>query len=345
MKHEVHSSHMWGFVGGVWVVVSLVAAPLASSNHSSIRDCFWDIRTIPSTLWPSVLSRPAYASIPRRSIPTYPSLFTRRRRDRPTRRRLQTTMTKSRGNPLGKNKFVPLKNYKVVTSQKAARKITAAFHLEPRPELRRTYQNASVLLTHTHKNSSHFIFSTIERLGRRPRAKEPKLRTLEVGAVNLQLSSCAYLDVLPIDIRSRHPQIKELDFFKLELVEAQYDVISIAMVLNCVPNESLRGEMLVRSRAMLKPDGLMFVVLPRRIVDEARMNSWVAFFSSMGFAMRHHEFSPKISYFCFERTRDDDGGQSSGITSSTTTVHGDDDGATDSQRRFMGGVNCNIVIV
>ena len=68
----------------------------------------------------------------------------------------------------------------------------------------------------------------LEQLGKKP-AKGVKLKTLEVGAINLQLSSCPWLDVLAIDINSQHPQIQEIDFFDI-LPEFKYDVVVCSMV-------------------------------------------------------------------------------------------------------------------
>ena len=68
----------------------------------------------------------------------------------------------------------------------------------------------------------------MEQLGRRP-AQGEKLKTLEVGAINLQLSSCPWLEVMAIDINSQHHQIQEVDFFDIS-PEFNYDAVVCSMV-------------------------------------------------------------------------------------------------------------------
>lgn len=56
-----------------------------------------------------------------------------------------------------------------------------------------------------------------------------RLKTLEVGAINLQLSSCPWLDVLAIDVHSQHPLIQEIDFFDIS-PNFNYNVVVCSMV-------------------------------------------------------------------------------------------------------------------
>ena len=71
------------------------------------------------------------------------------------------------------------------------------------------------------------------------------LRLLEVGALEPDnYTSCrSWLDVTPIDLRSRHPDIKEQDFLLLDPDEnkEKWDAISLSLVVNFVPDAKDRG--------------------------------------------------------------------------------------------------------
>jgi 25S rRNA (adenine2142-N1)-methyltransferase len=151
----------------------------------------------------------------------------------------------------------PLAGYKPLTSQRAAREITSQFHRVTR-ELdiankalddtrrnksaskvnlavaradvaklntqldsiggRERYQQASVLLTDKNKSSSKWVFSTLTKLGLRPKSGQKLPQTLEIGAINTQILSCPWLNVTSIDIESRAAQIIEQDFFELDVM-------------------------------------------------------------------------------------------------------------------------------
>ena len=121
-----------------------------------------------------------------------------------------------------------------VHSLKHARRVTSAFHrithalenaegqqkAELEAELqtmggRAVYQAASVKATSDIKHTSKWMFSILTKLGVRPKSGEPPLKTLEVGAVNTQVLSIPWLDVLAIDLRSTNPKIKAQDFLQL----------------------------------------------------------------------------------------------------------------------------------
>ena len=54
----------------------------------------------------------------------------------------------------------------------------------------------------------------------------------------------SWISNTPIDLRSRHPQIKEQDFLQIDVLTntSQWDVISLSLVLNFVPQAQDRGE-------------------------------------------------------------------------------------------------------
>lgn len=128
------------------------------------------------------------------------------------------------------------------------------------------YQQASIVTTSHFKTSKYFI-QTLEALHKKPAEPGIKLKTLEVGAINIQLSQCPWLDVLAIDVHSQHPRIQEVDFFTLE-PNYDYDVVICSMVINCVPRADLRGEMIARLACSIRPaTGILFIALPIRCVQ------------------------------------------------------------------------------
>jgi 25S rRNA (adenine2142-N1)-methyltransferase len=208
----------------------------------------------------------------------------------------------------------PLKGFKPITSLRVARKLTSDFHQQQQQQntsdnnkrqritttnnnvSRTNYQLASVLLTNTHKSTSHFVFKTLTQLNLRPKRtdEKKKLRVLEIGAVNLQLISCPFLDVTAIDMKSRHPQlIQEIDFF--DFIDAQrYDGIVIAMVLNCIPTAKKRGEMLQKCiQQHLHQNGWIVCILPVRCLG-VTTNLFVEFLSQVNLECTYQESTDKI---------------------------------------------------
>ena len=51
------------------------------------------------------------------------------------------------------------------------------------------------------------------------------------------------MDVTPIDLRSNHPDIRQQDFLEMDLEEhaGRWDVISLSLVVNFVPEPLERG--------------------------------------------------------------------------------------------------------
>ena len=77
---------------------------------------------------------------------------------------------------------------------------------------------------------------------------EPRRRVLEVGALkpdNFAFCS-SWMDVTCIDLHSRHPLIQEQDFLLLDEAEnrEQWDLISLSLVVNFVPEPKDRGSSL-----------------------------------------------------------------------------------------------------
>jgi len=106
------------------------------------------------------------------------------------------------------------------------------------------------------------------------RLTKPSLRLLEVGALKPDnYKSCSeWIHCTPIDLRSRHPSIVEQDFFLMDEVEnhEKWDVISLSLVLNFVPDPKGRGNMLRLAHSMLVPGGYLFLTLPLACVTNSR---------------------------------------------------------------------------
>ena len=207
-------------------------------------------------------------------------------------------------------------------------------------------QEASAISTE-HFKSSRFVFQQLTKQSLRPRKKQPKLKTLELGAVNCQLLSCPWLEVRAIDLRSRHPRIEEKDFFAMEMdsqpteteellfrtttcddcktnfchglkengkgqlhrtslrIGGMYDVIVNSMVINSVVKPDARGEMLKNSYKLLRPGGRLFLMLPRRCIEQSMSYSVTQFvrcLTTVGFRIIFWRNTPKIAMLCLQRT-------------------------------------------
>ncbi|KAL7788159.1 putative methyltransferase domain-containing protein [Trichoderma afarasin] len=112
------------------------------------------------------------------------------------------------------------------------------------------------------------------------------LQMLEVGALSTR-NSCStskIFNVEHIDLNSQEPGIQQQDFMERPLPEngkGPFDIISLSLVLNFVPDALGRGAMLLRTLSFLRADTdttitteplfpCLFVVLPRSCVDNSR---------------------------------------------------------------------------
>ncbi|KAK1940511.1 25S rRNA adenine-N(1) methyltransferase [Phytophthora citrophthora] len=167
---------------------------------------------------------------------------------------------------------------------------------------RQAYQDASILNTSFHRTSK-WVFQLLTRFELRPKAKQPPLRVLEVGAINTQLLSCPWLNVRAIDLNSRHERIEQRDFFSLKPT-GEFQVVVSSMVINCVPGAEKRGEMLRLYRDHLKEGGLLFLMLPLLCLRHSQFMTYARFtkiLEAVGFKVRETKDSPKVAFFCLER--------------------------------------------
>ncbi|KAF8906008.1 putative methyltransferase-domain-containing protein [Gymnopilus junonius] len=140
---------------------------------------------------------------------------------------------------------------------------------------------------------------------------EHRLRLLEVGALkpdNFQ-SSSLWIDSMPIDLRSRHPNIIEQDFLLLDQKQHRHkwDAISLSLVLNFVPVPVDRGRMLQLAYRFLAPDGLLFLALPLPCVANSRyltFDSLKRLLEAIGFMEKRARWreNGKMGYWLYQKT-------------------------------------------
>eukprot|EP01104_Vermistella_antarctica_P016405 TRINITY_DN5574_c0_g1_i1.p1 TRINITY_DN5574_c0_g1~~TRINITY_DN5574_c0_g1_i1.p1 ORF type:complete len:331 (+),score=80.28 TRINITY_DN5574_c0_g1_i1:376-1368(+) len=168
------------------------------------------------------------------------------------------------------------------------------------------YQDASILSTSLYR-TSRWVFQMLHAHNLRPSKGQAPLVTVEIGAINTQLLSSPFLDVTAIDVMSRHPKIKQLDYFEMPF-EQLFDVVVCSLVINCVTPASKRGEMLLRVHRHLKPGGHFFLVIPRTCLNLSQFMTRDRLLKSvmlkLGFKLIASKDSPKLSHFLFERTDD-----------------------------------------
>ncbi|KAI9509970.1 nucleolus protein [Russula earlei] len=139
---------------------------------------------------------------------------------------------------------------------------------------------------------------------------ERRHRLLEVGAVKPDnYRGCtSWLDATAIDLRSRHPSILEQDFLLMDQSRHReaWDVISLSLVLNFVPDGKDRGRMLVQAHSMIRPGGLCFLALPLPCVNNSRyMTSerMGELMDAVGFSRLEERWRPggKMIYWLYRR--------------------------------------------
>ncbi|KAF2811185.1 uncharacterized protein BDZ99DRAFT_297483 [Mytilinidion resinicola] len=157
----------------------------------------------------------------------------------------------------------------------------------------------------------------------RKTAAEHPLRqytVLEVGALSPAnaIARAPRLHITRIDLNSQDPAIKTQDFMERPLPdgpEDQFDVISLSLVLNYVPDATARGEMLKRTCSFLRKstptnpsqDRLpaLFLVLPAPCVNNSRYlteEHLMQIMGSLGYQLKHKKLSAKLVYYLWSYT-------------------------------------------
>lgn len=152
-----------------------------------------------------------------------------------------------------------------------------------------------------------------------------RLRMLEVGALSTTnaCSRSGLFDIQRIDLNSQGEGIFQQDFMDRPLPRddsERFDIISLSLVLNFVPEPHARGDMLLRTLDFLHcPAGLrhvtkadlkphfpsLFLVLPApcvsnsRYLDDAKLNDIL---SSLGYEVARSKMTIKLVYYLLTRT-------------------------------------------
>ncbi|KAI0115318.1 putative methyltransferase-domain-containing protein [Daldinia grandis] len=150
---------------------------------------------------------------------------------------------------------------------------------------------------------------------------EARLKMLEVGTLSTTnvCSKSGVFDMERIDLNSQSDGILQQDFMKRPLPEddsERFDIISLSLVLNFVPDAIGRGEMLLRTLEFLKePDAdsssqlrdifpSLFMVLPApcitnsRYMNEAHMESIMR---TLGYVKAQSKTTQKLIYYLWVR--------------------------------------------
>jgi len=159
--------------------------------------------------------------------------------------------------------------------------------------------------------SEKVLISWLREMGMPSRESSSKLRLLEVGALKHDnFRSCtSWIDITSMDLRSRHPAIIEQDFLLMDSeVEhhEKWDMISLSLVVNFVPEPRDRGRMLCMAHKMLSLEGLLFLALPLPCVENSRYLTFQhlkALMSAIGFVEIRERWKKngKMAYWLYRK--------------------------------------------
>nr|OQO18593.1 hypothetical protein B0A51_12081 [Rachicladosporium sp. CCFEE 5018] len=146
------------------------------------------------------------------------------------------------------------------------------------------YQQASIQGQSSERggDSSIVLIKFLEDVLPDLRTRTEKIKLLEVGALSVDnaCSKSKLFDVERIDLNSQSEGILQQDFMERPLPangDDKFDIISLSLVLNYVPDNVQRGEMLRRTRTFLAHHGrdgdvlpALFLALPAACVTNSR---------------------------------------------------------------------------
>lgn len=147
------------------------------------------------------------------------------------------------------------------------------------------------------------------------------MRMLEVGALSTtnECSRSQLFGMERIDLNSQGGGITQQDFMERPLPKddsERFDIISLSLVLNFVPDVQGRGKMLLRTLEFLREPGIhgadldkffpsLFLVLPApcvtnsRYMDEPKLESIM---TSLGYTKTESKLTQKLVYYLWTRT-------------------------------------------
>ncbi|KAI3338839.1 putative methyltransferase-domain-containing protein [Ustulina deusta] len=144
------------------------------------------------------------------------------------------------------------------------------------------------------------------------------VRMLEVGALSAtnECSKSGFFDMERIDLNSQGEGILQQDFMKRPLPSDDthtFDIISLSLVLNFVPDAQGRGDMLLRTLDFLKSHTTaslsafpcLFLVLPAPCVTNSRYMDeplLERIMNALGYMKTQSKITQKLVYYLWERT-------------------------------------------
>lgn len=149
------------------------------------------------------------------------------------------------------------------------------------------------------------------------KALEKPLKMLEVGALSTKnaCSTSKLFDIERIDLNAQSPGITQQDFMQRPLPENEgekFDIISLSLVLNFVPETKGRGEMLRRTTQFLRRNmvspmqdlaATLFLVLPAPCIENARYCSEeriTLIMNSLGYCLLQRKQTAKLVYYLWQ---------------------------------------------
>jgi 25S rRNA (adenine2142-N1)-methyltransferase len=149
----------------------------------------------------------------------------------------------------------------------------------------------------------------------------PLFKCLEVGALSTKNEISKFPSVVQmtrIDLNSQGPGIEKQDFMARPLPASdddRFDIISLSLVLNYVPDAAGRGNMLKRITdfLLLRRDNTghaatslpaLFLVLPIACVENSRYLDeplLLRIMAGLGFTLKNSKITPKLCYYLFHR--------------------------------------------
>lgn len=174
-------------------------------------------------------------------------------------------------------------------------------------------------------DSSRVLMQWLEPcLSSQPADTGRRLRLLEVGALSTQnaCSKSGHFDIERIDLNSQGEGILQQDFMERPLPQDEserFDIISLSLVLNYVPEPKGRGDMLRRTTQFLRAPGRyidspqlaanfpsLFLVLPAPCVTNSRYldeEKLTAIMESLGYVNVAAKTTQRLVYYLWKRDR------------------------------------------
>lgn len=242
----------------------------------------------------------------------------------PTVKRPKSITRKATKSLIGKIHVLEKRRIQAVAKGNAAEEAAIAAEIESLGGLKK-YQEASLQGQREDRggDSSRVLLDWLAASGVSPAtiAKDGRLQMLEVGALSTDnaCSKSGLFDIQRIDLNSQGEGILQQDFMERPRPKDEsekFDIISLSLVLNFVPEPRGRGEMLRRtlefihaSRSYSDPslDSLfpsLFLVLPApcvtnsRYLDEDRLG---AIMSSLDYTKVKSKTTQRLVYYLWKR--------------------------------------------